>query len=367
MNILIPKTLTFKGDTKYSKEYPPKMLSLGYNYLLDDIKDSTSSKWFPSARDSYLLYEMPTENVFNRAYYKMWEMIVEFNLIDKNKDLKALHLAEAPGAFIQATLEWRDKHAKSKDNDSHYGVTLIDKTSKTKLDFAKLHDRRLKLNITQDTKDTGDLTDMKVIENISKVFKYKADLITSDGGFQWKNENDQEAEAFPLILGEVIATLLYQAKHGNAVIKIFDSVTIPTQQLIACLTAFYEDVYIFKPLTSRASNSERYIICKNFTSLNDASVGTKSQPSSKSGEKISSNDKIFKHLVTALKHIKKDGVHVERLFDTMDNTIMIKSMSEYNVKLSAQQTDALCSIIYKNIKRPDDQKKSIDEWMKKYM
>ena len=89
-------------------------------------------------------------------------------------------------------------------------------------------------------------------------------LVTADGGFKWVDENYQEQEAYMLILGEMIAALRVQAKEGDFVLKIFESFTVVTIKLIYLLSSFYEDCYIYKPFYSRNSNSENYLICKNF-------------------------------------------------------------------------------------------------------
>ena len=53
--------------------------------------------------------------------------------------------------------------------------------------------------------DNGDLTDKKTRILFGGNFKQrKADFITADGGFDWKNENIQEQEAFKLILAQII-------------------------------------------------------------------------------------------------------------------------------------------------------------------
>jgi hypothetical protein len=48
-------------------------------------------------------------------------------------------------------------------------------------------------------------------------------------------------------------------------------------KILACLTNFYSNVYIYKPLTSRGTSAEKYIVCLNFK-----------KPSSKVIEKMES-------------------------------------------------------------------------------
>jgi hypothetical protein len=54
-----------------------------------------------------------------------------------------------------------------------------------------------------------------------------------------------------------------------------------TSKYIAILMYYYNDVYIYKPLTSRYSNSEKYIICINYKGLDN---------------NINKLDKIYNHM-----------------------------------------------------------------------
>ena len=56
---------------------------------------------------------------------------------------------------------------------------------------------------------------------------------------------------------------------GNFVIKMFDTLNIKTIQLLYILYLQYEEIYFYKPDTSRLSNSEKYIVCKGFTTLTE--------------------------------------------------------------------------------------------------
>ena len=61
--------------------------------------------------------------LLNRAFLKMWEILVEFDLIPEEENFVSSHLAEGPGSFIQATVLFRELMVKigkikscSKDN-----------------------------------------------------------------------------------------------------------------------------------------------------------------------------------------------------------------------------------------------------------
>ena len=108
------------------------------------------------------------------------------------------------------------------------------------------------------------------IYNLTDIHKYinnfndrKADLVTSDGGFDFSNNyNNQEIDSHHIIFNEIIISFLILRKGGNFVCKFFDLYNIFTIQMIYILTSMFKETYIYKPKTSRPANSEKYIICK---------------------------------------------------------------------------------------------------------
>ena len=225
--------------------------------------------------------EKDAPNILSRAFYKMWEMLFLFNLADK-KDITIAALAEGPGAFIQAVINYRQKLGPGIKDVKIFGVTIHPEKGKfieMGKQFLGYYEKRSKGLITihetyptseakdHKGKDNGDITDIKTIslfkKDIEKTKEY-ADLVTADGGFDWEDENFQEQEGYQLILGEIVAALRVQAKDGHFVLKIFESFTIPTIKLIYLLSSFYEECYMYKPYFSRISNSEKYIVCKKF-------------------------------------------------------------------------------------------------------
>ena len=243
--------------------------------------------------------------LLNRAFLKMWEILVEFDLIPETENFVSSHLAEGPGSFIQATILYREMLSKlgkikSVSKDNYYGVTLHSDHEHLLMQqdfikyFAKEPHNRLHIMETksiEQLKDlyggggnlasapitNGDLTKLNTIRQFAggkipegknfkdvESFAKPSDLITSDGGFDWKRENLQEQEAYKLIFSEILTALKLQKDDGNFVIKIFETYTKITIKLIQMLRQIYSQVYISKPYTSRISNSEKYIVCKGF-------------------------------------------------------------------------------------------------------
>jgi 23S rRNA U2552 (ribose-2'-O)-methylase RlmE/FtsJ len=236
-----------------------------FEHLIKSYKDDIKS-----ATLKYLKAEKEPP-VLSRAFYKMWEIIYIFDLVKENMNVAGL--AEGPGAFIQAVIKYKENLGMNLKKDNFYGITLH---TEDKLDmnttFLKFNQKKypkLLQVFKTSKKNDGDITKMENLDAFEKfVGKNKADLVTADGGFDWKNENYQEQEAYKLIIGEMIGALKIQKKGGNFVLKIFETFTIVSLKLIYFLTSFYEENHIIKPYFSRESNSEKYIVCKNFKDTN---------------------------------------------------------------------------------------------------
>lgn len=208
-------------------------------------------------------------NITSRAFYKLWEILMIFDTMPKKGSVVTAHLAEAPGSFVQATMFYREKFFKEKDTskDEHFTISLDDPDVPAfKRDFRKAY-KKVKIY----EQDGGDLTNIQSINRFNN-FSKKADFITADGGFEWKDENYQEQEAYRLILGEIITALKVQKEGGTFVLKLFEVYTDVSIKMLSILSALYDKTYMFKPYTSRPSNSERYMVCKGFKGVDNVLI-----------------------------------------------------------------------------------------------
>lgn len=244
--------------------------------------------------------------ILSRAFLKLWEMIVYFDLIPNSDNFVSAHLAEGPGSFIQATILFRDmlaklKKIKTSKNDKYYAVTLHSDNEHLLMEkefinyYAKEKPKRLHILETVNKKEIkeqrggirlgkmtdGDITNLHTInlfggsQKGGDGYSEESDLVTADGGFDWKKENLQEQEAYRLIFGQILAALKAQKSGGNFVLKIFETYTKNTIKILEILRLFYSEVYICKPFTSRISNSEKYIVCKKFNKKSFSSTISK--------------------------------------------------------------------------------------------
>ena len=236
----------------------------------DFIKQTKKDSIKPSDDiNSFSIKYFKTDRIISRAFYKLWELIMMFDLIPDKKGFISLHIAEAPGSFVQSVIYYRDMFFKNKSSTDKYIATSIDTKNNDSKGYVPSFNSNL-INNKQFSKWAyldSDLTKPNIIKKfITDNSKSKADLITADGGFNWKDENYQEQEAYILLLSEIYCALKCQAEGGSFVIKFFEIFTELTVKMIEILKQFYDSVYITKPLLSRPSNSERYIVCLNFSS-----------------------------------------------------------------------------------------------------
>lgn len=197
----------------------------------------------------------------SRSFFKMIEILYAFDFKFPST-MHSFHLAEGPGGFIEALEQYRKV-----PSDTYTGMTLIqdhkDIPRWNKIQQYMKHHPTIRLEYGP--KRDGNLYHRHNLDYIIEHHKNKYDFITADGGFDYSVDfNKQEEHSINLIFCEILYTLIMQKPQGSFVLKVFDIFHKTTVEMIYLLCYFYEQVYIFKPHTSREANSERYIICKHF-------------------------------------------------------------------------------------------------------
>ncbi|XP_052271632.1 cap-specific mRNA (nucleoside-2'-O-)-methyltransferase 1-like [Dreissena polymorpha] len=99
-----------------------------------------------------------------------------------------------------------------------------------------------------------------VLENTSGLGVH---FVMADGGFSVEGqENIQEILSKQLYLCQFLVAISIIRTGGHFVCKLFDLFTPFSIGLVYLMYRIFDQVSIFKPVTSRPANSERYIICK---------------------------------------------------------------------------------------------------------
>ena len=270
--------------------------------------------------DSIALYQP-----LSRSYFKMIEIIDEYNLFDLNiSKFKSAHLAEGPGGFMEAI--YNTSHKYGFNYYSYYGITLFS-SNKDIPGWCKANDfinNNKDIHICYGKDNTGNLYKSDNIKNFcDTVGKGTCDIVTGDGGFDFSLDfNKQEMLSYRLILCEVITALYIQKIGGKFVCKTFDLYTFSTLKLLFFISCFYDEVNIYKPLTSRPANSEKYIIAKGFRGID------------------------YDYLDEILNIIKmweknEDSIYINDIFEGTIPSYFLKNIKEFNKNNSQQQVKTI--------------------------
>ena len=182
------------------------------------------------------------ENIIDDEFYKLWEILYTFKLINKPNFI-SVHF-EGSGSFLRATELFRKMFHTGKA-DKHYVLSL----DPSEHELTKKHIDSLDKHITAQN---------------YKSSLGKVDFITADGGINWQNMNRQEQDYYHIVLYYIMTAMSIQKHNGNFVCKFYETFTKSSAKLLYILTKLYNHVYMMKPIISKNQDSERYAICTGF-------------------------------------------------------------------------------------------------------
>ena len=305
-------------------------ISESLNYYLIQIKEQINT--YIENWDVYKKYTNPYEYIhtnvpnknlsiskykpLSRSFYKMIEIINIFNLLNENENIKSFHLAEGPGGFIEAF-----SYKRKNEKDTYYGITLI--SDNINIPSWKKSSVFLKntsnVILEYGESKNGDLFLKKNLIYCYNKYLNSIDYITGDGGFDFSFDfNNQEQSSYKLIFSQIIYAIIMQKKNGVFILKIFDIFKYKTVELLFLLSNFYDNMYIYKPHTSRIANSEKYIICKNY--------------------KCNNNELLYK-LIENYEHIVENSDYIFKLFNFTIPKLFINKIEETNIIYGQQQIE----------------------------
>ena len=235
----------------------------------DNYKKYINPYEFIHTSISYNINPVSIKKPLSRSFFKLIEILTDMNYsrylpVNKaTRQLTSFHFAEGPGGFIEAILYLR----RSKF-DKYYGMTLINKKNnsipgwnKAKNFISENNTVHIENGVTND----GNILNTDNLKYCYKKYKSSCDLVTGDGGFDFtKDFNNQEVASLKLALAQIVGAISCQKKNGWFILKVFDTLTQGSIDLLYLLSILYNNIIIVKPNTSRQANSEKYIVCKNF-------------------------------------------------------------------------------------------------------
>ena len=270
----------------------------------------------------------------SRSFYKMIELHATFlNPVCEHRSVTSFHLAEGPGGFIEALTHIRSQQPSNDvQHDVHYGMTLLNQDTscpgwKKSKNFLDLHRNRVRIESGAD--GTGNIISLNNFDHCVSRYKNSCELITADGGFDFSCDfNNQESMMARLLAAEMGFALALQKPGGHFILKVFDTFTKPTIDVLYVLCNLYSEVFVSKPCTSRHANSERYIVCKHF--------------------RPASSDPLLPHLRRMFQQLEDfpQNAAMSSLLPLDHDTYFLNKIEECNAMIGQQQMETINATIH---------------------
>ena len=187
--------------------------------------------------------------VINRACFKLIELIPEVKVAQVRR---CACICEAPGGFMQ-TLRLLYPSADLK------GFSLRGPSC---IKFSPIFSEDMIPIIP----NNGNIYRNDTRDAIADVIGLgTADLVTGDGGISQDDDLDNaEQNSLKLLIAQLLIILRVQSEHGTCILKIFEGSTLATIDIYRCMKLVYKSVKLCKPSSSRATNSERYVVANGY-------------------------------------------------------------------------------------------------------
>jgi 23S rRNA U2552 (ribose-2'-O)-methylase RlmE/FtsJ len=245
---------------------------------LENIRDWDKAK---KNSNEYELIHLPSRKLkqesiaayepLSRSYFKMWEILHNygfFTLEQQKAPINIVNIAEGPGGFIEALLNYRYKYYRQTDNINAITLKSVTKEIPGWDKAQNFLRENPNVTINYGADDTGNIYKLENIKHFTNIIGEKADFVTADGGFDFSSDfNEQEKQSLRIIFCEIVLAITCQNLGGTFICKFFDLYSKTSIKLIYLLKCLYNEVIIDKPVTSRPANSEKYIICKDFLGI----------------------------------------------------------------------------------------------------
>ena len=219
---------------------------------------------------------VPVKGSITNSWMRCWEMCHTFNLIPKNHSDKFTIFCngELPGAFVLALNHYIKTETSQKKFEWYANSLLLDKEAQKTdnvykdkeifTDFFKLYEKYPNrwLMSKEEQTNNGDITKPEMREKIRQKLENKVDLYTGD--ISLGTESNEETEEAPYQLSQIICGLQCLKNGGTMVCRMYSFFKAFTISLLRVLCNVFTTFYITKPMASRPSSSEIYIIGKGY-------------------------------------------------------------------------------------------------------
>lgn len=266
--------------------HPPlQALKNSLNEVKNQLSDKDLSVWHQhtcstnrAGTVTSYLRETANAELCTQAWAKFYEIQGTFKLLSEaalqSGELNSVHLCEAPGAFISALNHFLQTSRLY--CDWSWAANTLNPYHEANARSCMIADDRLIAHTLPwwffGSDNTGDIMLQKHLLEL-QVFvgnMRRVDLVSADGSFDCQGDpGEQESSVAPLQYCETVCALLLLAPGGSFVLKMFTLFEHSSICLLYLLACCFHSVQVFKPATSKAGNSEVYVVCLNFKSKED--------------------------------------------------------------------------------------------------
>jgi hypothetical protein len=216
----------------------------------------------------------------SNAFCKVYEILVTFGLLNSSTTdtIKTFHICEAPGNFIFAFNHAIFSNPKTDTNIKKYDW-YINSLNPYNAEIKKIYSgifkdeyglmKKYKHRWMFGKDDTGDITNISNLEDFYNKLG-RVDIITGDCGLamDYSVSNLQENILAKINYSQIMAILTLLKNGGSFVIKHFLPMSLPiTISYVYLLYNCFDELYFTKPVTSRPSSREIYIVGKGYNKL----------------------------------------------------------------------------------------------------
>jgi len=229
------------------------------------------------------------------TFYDFLEIFLTFNILDsfKSKSIKSLHIS-------------------SNFNDTNYCIEMLRENFIDDIFF----------NFNEINEEIN-----KTINNS------KIDIMIFN--IMYTNTNSYIIN----LIKTVMLILRFQSFSGTSIIKIEYIFHKPIIDLLYLLCSLFDKVYIIKPNSSNITTYEKYIVCKNFNTIND--------------DKLEIYKSNYHKLNNFIQQI--NNTNIQSIIDIEIPYYFINKLDDINIIIGQQQLESLDQIIniFKNKNRED--------------
>uniref|UniRef100_A0A671RPY9 Cap-specific mRNA (nucleoside-2'-O-)-methyltransferase 1 n=1 Tax=Sinocyclocheilus anshuiensis TaxID=1608454 RepID=A0A671RPY9_9TELE len=235
----------------------------------DETIISPSSHFYsqPSALESVTWFPESSPEIPDADELKDWMTVGQMKQTFSH--IISIRIKYSPAYFVQSTAQWKG------DVEKAFSAYCIEKKCNLNIGISF---ECLITGVSGEGGIDGD-GDIMRPENITAFRNFVLDstegrglhFLMADGGFSVEGqENIQEILSKQLLLCQFLTAMSAVRPGGHFVCKTFDLFTPFSVGLIYLLYLCFERVSLFKPVTSRPANSERYVVCKSLKPGTDA-------------------------------------------------------------------------------------------------